>query len=124
VLSEGPGRQVDKDGFNGKELMIASEGDAKGKVAMLVWEGDEGFEQSIIQPNRDGSYWRKFDSRRPGSGHTAKLVKHGAGNWSNAPLTGGVGGRFQRNKLQRTREKEREALAKAMLAKKLAAKKQ
>jgi hypothetical protein len=115
---------VDKDGFMGKELMIASEGDAKGKVAMLVWEGGEGFEQSIIQPNRDGSYWRKFDSRRPGSGHTAKLVKHGAGNWSNAPLTGGVGGRFQRNKLQRTREKEREALAKAMLAKKLAAKKQ
>lgn len=81
---------VDKDGFMGKELMIASEGDAKGKVAMLVWEGGEGFEQSIIQPNRDGSYWRKF----------------------------------QRNKLQRTREKEREALAKAMLAKKLAAKKQ
>mmetsp|Transcript_53029 Transcript_53029/g.120929 ORF Transcript_53029/g.120929 Transcript_53029/m.120929 type:complete len:484 (+) Transcript_53029:2-1453(+) len=76
---------VDEEAFEGKELMIASApvGESvAGKAAMLVWEGDGGLEQSVIQPNPDGSYWRKF----------------------------------QRNKLQRTREKERDAFAKAALA--------
>mmetsp|Transcript_102757 Transcript_102757/g.165539 ORF Transcript_102757/g.165539 Transcript_102757/m.165539 type:complete len:118 (+) Transcript_102757:41-394(+) len=67
---------VQKDELQNRELMIVD----GGKVAMLVAVGLDGdMRTEVIQPNDDGSYWRKF----------------------------------QRNKMRRIQEKQREAIAKS-----------
>jgi len=72
---------VEKEKLKERELMIA-EG---GRVAMLVGvgAGGRGVSAEVIQPNDDGSYWRKF----------------------------------QRNKMRRIQEEQREAIARAFAEK-------
>ncbi len=66
---------VEKDKLKQAELMVAN----GGRVAMLVGVGAGGVSAEVIQPNDDGSYWRKF----------------------------------QRNKMRRIQEEQREAIARA-----------
>jgi hypothetical protein len=71
---------VKQDELENRELVLVD----GGKVAMLVGAGENGeMSSEVIQPNDDGSYWRKF----------------------------------QRNKMRRIQEKQREEIAKAFMDK-------